>query len=74
MYGLHVIRFPSGRYGFVGSIPKALGTEIPANKAAVMGGRAFRNAEGEIVEIKFPVFETEDAAREFAASRGYAVK
>jgi len=40
----------------------------------VMGGRAFRNAEGEIVEIKFPVFETEDAAREFAASRGYAVK
>jgi hypothetical protein len=69
--GLHIIKFPSGRYGFVGSIPSNLGTEVAANTSAVMGGRAFRNASGDIVEIKFPVFDSETEAREFAAARGH---
>jgi len=69
--GLHVIQFPSKRFGFVGSIPAALGTEVPASRAAVMGGRSFYNAAGELVEIKFPVFDTEAEARAFAASKGF---
>jgi hypothetical protein len=72
--GLHVIKFPSGRVGYVGTIPAALGDEVPASTAAVMGGRAFKNAAGEIVEIKFPSFETDDAARRHAAARGYPVR
>lgn len=68
-YGLHIIQFPSGRYGFVGSIPAALGHEVPADKSAVMGGRAYRNAKGEIVELKFPTFASEQEARDFAKTR-----
>lgn len=67
-YGVHVIQFPSGRYGFVGSIPSGLGDEIPATMAAVMGGRAYRNARGEIVELKFPTFASEAEARSYMKS------
>jgi hypothetical protein len=70
--GLHVIKFPSGKFGYVGSIPTILGTEIPANRAAVMGCRAHYNAVGELVEWKFPVFESEQAARDFAVAKGCA--
>jgi len=69
--GLHVIKFPSGKFGFVGSIPGELGTEAPASRAAVMGQRSFYNAAGELVEMKFPVFESEAEAWEFAASKGF---
>jgi hypothetical protein len=69
--GLHIIKFPSGRFGFVGSIPAALGYEVPASTAAVMGGRSYYNAAGELVEMKFPAFDTETAAREFANSKGF---
>lgn len=68
--GLHVIKFPSGRFGYVGSIPTALGTEIPASRNAVMGCRTHYAADGSLVEWKFPTFETETEAREFAASKG----
>jgi hypothetical protein len=68
--GLHIIQFPSGRFGFVGNIPTTLGLEIPASTAAVMGCRTHRNAAGELLEWKFPSFNTEAEAREFALSRG----
>lgn len=71
--GLHIIKFPSGRFGYVGSIPTALGTEVPASTAAVMGCRAHYNAAGDLVEWKFPVFDTEAAARDFAKSKGFDV-
>lgn len=69
--GLHIIRFPSGRYGFVGRVPTDLATAIPANKSAVMGGRAWLDESGAAMEWKVPSFETETAAREFAESKGY---
>lgn len=71
--GLHIIKFPSGRYGYVGSIPTALGAEVKADRSAVMGGRSFYNAAGDLVEWKFPTFDTEADAREFAASRNCVV-
>lgn len=70
-YGLHIIQFPSGRYGFVGSIPTALGTEIPASRSAVLGCRAYRNIKGDAVELKFPTFTTEEEARQFAKAKGF---
>jgi len=68
--GLHIIKFPSGRYGYVGSIPTVLGTEVPASTASVMGCRSHRNAAGDIVEWKFPVFDSEAEARAFAVAKG----
>lgn len=73
--GLHVIKFPSGKFGFVGSIPTALGQEVPASTAAVLGCRAHWNADKtELLEWKFPVFDTEQEARDFAASKGCEVR
>jgi len=72
--GLHIIRFPSGRYGFVGSIPVALGEQIPASTSAVLGCRAFRNDAGDLVEWKFPTFDTEQSARDFAMSRNCQIR
>ncbi len=71
--GLHVIKFPSGRYGFVGSIPVELGVDIPASRAAVMGCRSHYDAAGNLAEWKFPVFDTDQAARDFAASKGFPI-
>lgn len=71
--GLHVIKFPSGRYGYVGSIPTVLGEQVPASTAAVMGQRAFWNEARDLVEWKFPVFESEAEARTFATSKGVEV-
>ncbi len=67
--GCHVNKFPSGRWGYVGTLPTILAQEIPASTSAVMGGRAHRDANGAIMEWKFPTFETRDEAVAFAAAR-----
>jgi hypothetical protein len=69
--GLYVIEFPSGRFGYVGSIPTALGSEVPADRSAIMGGRAHRDATGQLVEWSFPSFATEVEAITYAAERGF---
>lgn len=69
MTGLHIIQAPFGRFIFVGRVPASLGSEVPADRSAVMGGRAFRNARGAAVMIKFPSFETRDDAAAFAESK-----
>lgn len=71
--GCHIICFPSGRYGYVGAVPSVLGTEVPASTAAVLGQRAYRTSRGVLVEVKFPSFETETAARAYAASCGVSL-
>lgn len=38
--GLHIMQFPSKRWGYVGSIPTALGSEQPATSGDVLGNRA----------------------------------
>lgn len=65
--GCHLMHFPSGRYGYVGTIPTVLGEQMPASTSAVLGGRAFTNLEGALVEWKFPTFATADEARAHAA-------
>lgn len=71
--GLHVISFPSGRFGYVGNIPHALCESVPANVSAVCGGRAFRDPDtGELREWKAPSFPTQAEAVEFAKGRGFS--
>ena len=70
--GCHIHQFPSGRWGFVGTLPTVLASAVPASTADVMGGRACRGDAGEILTWKFPTFATEFEAREFAASRDVA--
>jgi len=73
-YGLHIIKNPAGTFSFVGSVPSILGCEVPASKADVMAGRAYkRKPEGLLVTIKFPVFTTEQQARDYAKEKGASV-
>ena len=70
MYQLSVIKNPTGTYSYVGSVPHCLGKEVKATRADVMGGRARKNSKGEMVTIKFPIFESKEAAVKFAAEKG----
>lgn len=72
--GLHVIKFPSGKFGYVGSIPIDLATMVPATTSDVMGGRASRDETGKLVAPKFPAFDTESEAIEFALSKGFTAE
>lgn len=38
---VHIIRYPTGRFGFVGAVPIALMNTVDATRSDVMGGRAF---------------------------------
>ena len=69
---LTVIQFPSGRFGFVGSVPTALCAAIPATRSDVAGGRAFRGDDGSFLTWKSPVFDNEADALEFARGKGFA--
>ena len=71
-YGLHVIEFPSGRFGYVGSLPTCLAEPMPASTAAVLGCRAWRDSAGKLMEWKFPTFATLESAIAFANSKGLA--
>jgi len=71
--GLHVMKNPAGTYSYVGSLPVALAEVVPADRAAVLGQRAFVDADGNTVMYKFPVFATRDEAMSFAEEKGFDV-
>jgi hypothetical protein len=57
--GIHIIQYPTGRYGFVGTLTPTLGTVVPANLDDIMAGRAATNPhDGKAYTVKFPTFET----------------
>ena len=72
--GLHGIKFPSGKFGFVGSVPVELCTLVPASANDVLGNRAFRNEKNDLVTWKIPIFDSRESADEFAKSKGFTVK
>ena len=55
-----ILKCPTGRYTFVGRVPAALCTVRPADRNAVMGGRAWRDADGNLYESKPIVRDTRD--------------
>lgn len=68
--GLHITRTPAGTYGFVGSIPASIYHTVPATKGDVMGGRAFRGDDGQLMAPCVPSFPTEAEARAYAHAQG----
>lgn len=71
--GLHVIQFPSGRFGYVGSVPASCCKRIQADRSAILGCRAIREGD-ELVEYRTMVFETQKEAISHAKSCGYEAK
>ena len=72
--GLHIIKYPTGTYGYVGRCPVELGEPVPATKADVMGGRSYWGKNGELLTIKWPVFATRQEAIDHAASVGITIE
>lgn len=72
--GLHVLKNPAGTYSYVGSIPVELASVVPADRAAVLGQRAFFDEEGNLKMYKFPIFQSLEEAVSFAASKGLVAK
>ncbi len=72
--GLHVIEPKPGVFVFVGTLPAALATWVPATTAAVMAGRAVTAPNGAVVEPTWPTFTTAEAAVAFAAAAGFTAK
>ena len=71
--GVHIQKYPTGRYGFVGTLPYALGNEVKPSSDDIRGGRAFTNPAGETVTMKFPVFYALRDALTHARNRGVAL-
>lgn len=75
--GLHIIKYPSGRYGFVGRVPAALayaGTPEDIQAATQCGpGIARKIAERNGREFRALVWDTEDEARAAANTLGFTV-
>jgi hypothetical protein len=70
---LHIIELPTGRFGYVGSIPTDLCEKVPADREALLGQRAFSDPEtGERMMWKDPRFETLEAAIAHAKDRGHS--
>jgi hypothetical protein len=78
--GLHVIKFPSGKFGFVGSVPVILAyihedghTPTPSEFQDIVQS-SFPAMTMKTYGIKTRVFETEQEARFTAARAGFAVE
>ena len=69
--GVHLMQFPTGKWGFRGTLPIVLADEArEATMSDVMGQRAFRDNEGTLRVWHFPVFVSEVLAREYARDKG----
>lgn len=75
--GLHVIKYPSGRYGFVGNVPKVLafeGSESDCEIARVHGaGLARKIAERNGRTLTTRTWDVEAAAVACAESHGFKI-
>lgn len=69
--GTHIMQFPTGKWGYVGSIPLELGELILADTAGILGCRVVgHDSEGKPLMFKSPLFTTEEQAREHAKNKG----
>lgn len=68
--GLHVMQFPTGKWGFVGSVPAEIYFVDGSTQEQINNARQF----GERFGPKRRIFETRAEAVSLAESRGYTVK
>lgn len=78
MYALSIIQYPSGRWGFVGSVPPELAVETNDGSLVEVGalcgiGIAKRIAERRGKYFRARVWETREAAEAEAQKHGYIV-
>lgn len=77
--GLNVIRYPSGKYGFVGRVPADLayvkqdGTTPTPEECKEIAQSGFPGMVCKKLGIKARGFETEQAARDAAQAAGYSI-
>lgn len=77
--GLNVMRYPSGKFGFVGRVPsdlayiKADGTAPTDNECREIAQSGFPAMVCKRLAIQTRVFETEQAARDAAKLAGYSI-
>ncbi len=70
---LHIIEFPSGRFGYVSSVPTDLCDQVPADRAAILGQRAFSDPNtNQSMMWKAPSFATLEDAIAHAKDRGHS--
>lgn len=70
--GLHVIQFPSGKFGYVGTLPRDLACMVTPTILDIMAGRAVETPRGYLVP-RFPTFDSREEAVDFAVGRGHEV-
>lgn len=73
-FGLHVIQFPSGKFGYVGSIPSELGFYTEELRQSDWLAGNIREIDGVNKALRFPVFDREIDAVNYAASKGFEVQ
>lgn len=77
--GLNVMRYPSGKYGFVGRVPADLayvkqdGSTPTEDECREVAQASFRAMVCKRLGIKTRVFETEQQARDAAKAAGYSI-
>jgi len=77
--GLNVMRYPSGKFGFVGRVPsdlayiKADGTTPTHEQCREIAQSSFPAMVCKHLGIKTRVFETEQSARDAARDAGYSI-
>lgn len=68
---INIIKNPAGTYSYVSwRLPLALADFVPADRAAIMGGRCVDTPAGPM-EPKWPSFKTSTEAVEYARQRGF---
>lgn len=70
-YGLHVIQFPSGKFGYVGSIPSELGYYTEELRQSDWLAGNIKEIDGVNKALRFPVFVSESDAIAYAESKGF---
>ena len=70
-FGLHIIKAPSGRYTYVGTVPAALCGIVAASKSDVMGGRAYESVDGDLVTVRPLSFASYGEAWDTAIYAGF---
>lgn len=69
---LHIIEYPTHKYGYVGKVPADLFNLVPATPQHIMGGR-YLEKDGVTFGIQAMGFDTKADAIAFAESKGYEV-
>jgi hypothetical protein len=64
--GCHVHQFPSGKWGFVGSVPGVLYEAVEPKEHHYISGRIFTDVNGKTWGYSMMIFNTEAETREKA--------